>query len=136
MTGLEVAFEPTRAGSRCFAGLAQFEKMLATIYRRHTAGQDAMIGQGYSIPYRASGTNRTNSAAKPPVKSSPNRDTKSRSNSNHNAKKEAPMGRFNFNLYANAEACFRSQLTAVALSGCIAVAAAVHGPSGTQPYAS
>jgi hypothetical protein len=95
-----------------------------------------MIGQGYSIPYRASGGNRTNSAAKPPVKSSPNRDTNSRSNRNHKAKKGAPMGRFNFNLSANAEACFRSHLTAVALSGCIAVAAAVHGPSGTQPYAS
>jgi hypothetical protein len=94
-----------------------------------------MIGQGYSIHYRASGTNRTNSAAKPPVKSSPNRDTNSRSNRNHNVKKEASMVRFNFNLKANAEACFRSRLTAVALSGCIAVAAAVHGPSGTQPYA-
>lgn len=46
------------------------------------------------------------------------------------------MVRFNFNLKANAEACFRAQLIAVALSGCIAVAAAVHGPSGTQPYAS
>ena len=122
--------------SRYFVGRAQSETKLATICRRHTAGQDAMIGQGYSIPYRVSGTNRTNLDAKPPVKSSPNRDTNSRSNRNHNAKKEAPMGRFNFNLNANAEACFRSQLTAVALSGCIAVAAAVHGPSGTQPYAS
>lgn len=44
------------------------------------------------------------------------------------------MVRFNFNL--EAKACFRTRLTAVALSGCIAVAAAVHGPSGTQPYAS
>jgi len=95
-----------------------------------------MTGQGYSIPYRASGTNRINSAAKPSVKSSPNRDTKSRSNRNHNAKKELSMGRFNFNLKANAEACFRAPLIAVALSGCIAVAAAVHGPSGAQPYAS
>jgi len=94
-----------------------------------------MIGQSYSIPHRASGTNRTNSAGKPPVKSSPNRDTKSRSNRNHNAKKEVSMGRFNFNLKANVEACFRIPLTAVALSGCIVVAAAVHGPSGTQPYA-
>lgn len=119
-----------------FAGLAQSNRNFATDCRRHTAGQDAMIGQGYSIPYRASGTNRTNSAGKPPVKSSPNRDTQSRSNHNHNAKKEVSMGRFNFNLNANAEACFRSHLTAVALSGCIAVAAAVHGPSGTQPYAS
>lgn len=46
------------------------------------------------------------------------------------------MVRFNFNLKATAEACFRNHLTAVTLSGCIAVAAAVHGPSGTQPYAS
>lgn len=46
------------------------------------------------------------------------------------------MVRFNFNLNAYAEACFRNQLAAVVLSGCIAVAAAVHGPSGTQPYAS
>ena len=67
------------------------------------------------------------------MKSSPKRDTNSRSNRKHNAKKEAPMGRFNFNLYANTEACFRSHLTAVTLSGCIAV---VYGPSGTQPYAS
>lgn len=95
-----------------------------------------MIGQSYSIPYRASGTNRINLAGKLPVKSSPNRDTKSRSNRNHNAKKEVSMGRFNFNLKANAEACFRSHLTAAALSGCIAVAAAVHGPSGAQPYVS
>lgn len=46
------------------------------------------------------------------------------------------MVRFNFNLKAKAGACFSVQRTAVALSGCIAVAAAVHGPSGTQPYAS
>lgn len=46
------------------------------------------------------------------------------------------MVRFNFNLKATAEVCFRNHLAAVALSGCIAVAAAVHGPSGTQPYAS
>lgn len=46
------------------------------------------------------------------------------------------MVRFNFHLNAYAEACFSNQLAAVVLSGCIAVAAAVHGPSGTQPYAS
>lgn len=109
---------------------------LKTNCRRHTDGQDAMIGQSYSISYRESGTNRITLAAKPPVKSSPNRDTNSRSNRNHNEKKEATMGRFNFNLNAKAEACFRSHLTAVTLSGCIAVAAAVHGPSGTQPYVS
>ena len=102
--------------------------------RRHTAGQDAIIGQSHSIHYRASGTNRTTLATKPPVKSSPNRDTKSRSNVNHNVKKEVSMVRFNLN--ANAEACFRNHLAAVVLSGCIAVAAAVHGPSGAQPYAS
>ena len=95
-----------------------------------------MIGKGYSIPYRTSGTNSNYLAEKPSVKSSPNRDTKSRSNSNHNTKKEVLMSRFVFNLKANAEACFRGQLMAVALSGCIAVAAAVHGPSGAQPCAS
>ncbi len=46
------------------------------------------------------------------------------------------MVQLKFNLKANAEACFRNRIVAVALSGCIAVAAAVHGPSGTQPYAS
>lgn len=107
-----------------------------TRIRRHTAGQEAMIGQSYSINHRASGANRNISAEKPSVISTPNRDTTSRSNRNHNSKKEAPMVQFNFNLKANAEACFRNHLIAVALSGCIAVAAAVHGPSGTQPYAS
>jgi hypothetical protein len=94
-----------------------------------------MIGQSFSIRNRASSAYRANSAAKPPVTFTPNRDIKSRSNHNHNTKKEVPMVQFNFNLKANAEACFRTHLTAVALSGCIAVATAVHGPSGTQPYA-
>ncbi|MGY4829173.1 hypothetical protein ACVNIS_11390 [Sphaerotilaceae bacterium SBD11-9] len=94
-----------------------------------------MNGQGYSIQHRVSGANRNNPAARPPVKSTLNRDTKSRSYSNHNVKKEVSMVRYNFNLNAKAEACFRNRLAAVTLSGCIAVAAAVHGPSGTQPYA-
>lgn len=94
-----------------------------------------MNGQSYSIHYRASGIKRNQPAAKPPVKSSPNRDIKSHSNRNHNVKKEVSMVKFKFNLNANVEACFRNQLTAVALSGCIAVAAAVHGPLGAQPYA-
>lgn len=70
------------------------------------------------------------------MKSSPNRDTNSRSNRNHNAKKEVSMVRFNFNLKANAEACFRNHLSAVTLYGCVAVAAAAQVPSGAQPYAS
>lgn len=45
------------------------------------------------------------------------------------------MAQFNFSLKANAEACFRNLKNAVTLSGCIAVAAAAHGPLGTQPYA-
>lgn len=47
------------------------------------------------------------------------------------------MVRFNFNLKARAEACFRTQLSAVALAGCLAVATADPGPFiGVQPYAS
>lgn len=45
------------------------------------------------------------------------------------------MVKFKFDLNAKLEACFHTHLRAVALSGCIAVAAAAHGPSGTQPYA-
>jgi hypothetical protein len=94
-----------------------------------------MNGQSYRSKHRASGANQIGSAAKPSVISTPNRDTKSQSNRNYNSKKEFPMVQFKFNLKIHAEACFRSHLIAVALSGCIAVAAAVHGPSGTQPYA-
>jgi hypothetical protein len=103
--------------------------------RRHTAGQKAIIGQSYSIPHRASGVYRVNPAHKPSVQSTSNRDTKSQSSINHINKKEARMVKFKFDLNAKLEACFHTHLRAVALSGCIAVAAAAHGPSGTQPYA-
>ncbi|MDR6860527.1 hypothetical protein [Variovorax guangxiensis] len=112
-----------------------FSRAFANFNRRHTAGNEATIGQGYSIPYRASGTNRSNPAAKPPVKSTPNRDNKSRSTTKHIVKKEASMVQYNFNLNANAEACFRTRLAAVTLAGCVAVAAAVRGPTWAQPYA-
>lgn len=46
------------------------------------------------------------------------------------------MVRYHFNLKANVEACFRTQLAAVTLAGCLAVAAAVRDPIGVQPYAS
>jgi hypothetical protein len=95
-----------------------------------------MIGHSYSINDRENGTNRNNLAAKTPVKSSHNRDIISRSNIIHNAKKEVQMVTFKLNLKANAEVFFRNLLTAVALSGSIAVATAVYGPSGTQPYVS
>jgi len=45
------------------------------------------------------------------------------------------MVRFNFNLNAKAEACFSNRLKTVAMSVCIAVAAAAQGSLGTQPYA-
>ncbi len=45
------------------------------------------------------------------------------------------MVQYSFNLNVAAEACIRYPLAAVTLAGCIAVAAAVRGPSGTQPYA-
>lgn len=42
-----------------------------------------------------------------------------------------------FNLKARVEACFRTNLAAVALSACVAVAAADPGPARrVQPYAS
>lgn len=104
-------------------------------YRRHTAGNEAMTGQGCSISHRVSGANRSNSAAKPPVKSTLNRDTKSRSTTKHIVKKEVPMVQYNFNLKAAAETCFRAQLVAVTLAGCVAVAAA-GSPTWGQPYVS
>lgn len=104
-------------------------------HRRHTAGNEAMTGQSCSIPHRASGANRVKSANKPPVKSILNRDTRSQSTTKHIVKKEAFMVQYSFNLNVAAEACIRYPLAAVTLAGCIAVAAAVRGPSGTQPYA-
>lgn len=103
--------------------------------RRHTAGKEAKIGQGYSIPRRANGANRINSAAKPSVKRTPHRDNHSRITTKHIVKKEASMVRYNFNLNAKVEACFRFPLAAVTLAGCIAVAAAAQGPTWAQPYA-
>jgi hypothetical protein len=97
-----------------------------------------MTGQSFSIPHRESGANRNYSAARQSAKSTPSRDNHSRSNSNSNyiVKKEVNMVDYSFNLIANVEACFRTRLVAGALSACIAVAAAVGVPSGTQPYAS
>lgn len=69
------------------------------------------------------------------MKSNPNRDNHSRTTNKHIVKKEAAMVRYHFNLKANVEACFRAQLVAVTLAGCLAVAAAVRDPIGVQPYA-
>ena len=87
------------------------------------------MGQGHGTHYRASGTNHANPAAEPPVKSSPDRDTNSLGNRNRNVRKDASMVCLDINLKVNAETCFRSRLAAVALSGCMALTATVHGPN-------
>jgi hypothetical protein len=95
-----------------------------------------MNGRGYSSLHHASGAKRKKPAAKPTVKSTPNRDTIA-NRKQHIVKKEVPMVRYHVNLNAHAEGSFRTKLAAVLLSASIAVAAADPGsPTGVQPYAS